>query len=167
MSERRTKPRGAAAGAHGTTERPNAGSVALGRKQMTDEDFRASLREGVLAHSRQELFHLIKIEQLKDFRSVLEKHGKGRGCDVCKPAVASMLASLWDEHVLDDDLAPLQDTNDLDGRSFMAQVRFQPGNLSAHRPLSDVQQFGCAREVATLGGDQEGVQRWQRRKSFH
>jgi nitrite reductase (NADH) large subunit len=26
--------------------------------------------------------------------------------------VASMLASLWDEHVLDDDLAPLQDTND-------------------------------------------------------
>ncbi|MDF2756881.1 MAG: zwf1, partial [Nitrospira sp.] len=29
--------------------------LGLGRKQMTDEDFRASLREGVLAHSRQEL----------------------------------------------------------------------------------------------------------------
>jgi nitrite reductase (NADH) large subunit len=36
----------------------------------------------------------------------------GSGCAVCKPAVASMLASLYAEHILDDEHAPLQDTND-------------------------------------------------------
>jgi nitrite reductase (NADH) large subunit len=64
------------------------------------------------AHSRQELFHLVTIGQLRTFDALLSKHGKGRGCDVCKPAVASILASCWNEMVLKPKHAPLQDTND-------------------------------------------------------
>jgi nitrite reductase (NADH) large subunit len=64
------------------------------------------------AHSRQELFHLVKTGELRTFEDLLHKHGKGRGCDVCKPAVASILASCWNEMVLKPKHAPLQDTND-------------------------------------------------------
>jgi nitrite reductase (NADH) large subunit len=63
-------------------------------------------------YSRQELFHLIRVSQLKSFADTLAKHGKGLGCDVCKPAVASILASCWNEFVLKRDQAVLQDTND-------------------------------------------------------
>ena len=62
--------------------------------------------------SRQELFHLVRIEELKTFENLLKRHGKGRGCDVCKPAVASILASCWNEMILKPQHAPLQDTND-------------------------------------------------------
>ena len=37
-------------------------------------------------------------------------HGQGHGCEICKPAVASILASLWNENVMDH--TTLQDTND-------------------------------------------------------
>ena len=64
------------------------------------------------AHSRQEMFHLVKIGQLKTFDSVLLAHGKGRGCDICKPAIGSILASVWNEHVLKPKHQSVQDTND-------------------------------------------------------
>ncbi|MCC2656777.1 MAG: nirB [Panacagrimonas sp.] len=64
------------------------------------------------AHSRQEMFHLIKVGQLKTFDAVLLAHGKGRGCDICKPAVGSILASAWNEHVLKPKHQSVQDTND-------------------------------------------------------
>jgi nitrite reductase (NADH) large subunit len=63
-------------------------------------------------YSRQQLFHLIRIGQLKSFGDTLAKHGRGLGCDICKPAVASILASCWNEFVLKRDQAVLQDTND-------------------------------------------------------
>ncbi|HEY8540489.1 MAG TPA: nitrite reductase large subunit NirB [Steroidobacteraceae bacterium] len=63
-------------------------------------------------YSRQELFHLIRVGQLKTFSAVLELHGRGLGCDICKPAIASILASCWNEFVLKRDKAVLQDTND-------------------------------------------------------
>jgi nitrite reductase (NADH) large subunit len=62
--------------------------------------------------SRQELFHLVKVGGLKSFEEIRQKHGKGMGCDVCKPALASILASCWNEMILKPKLAPLQDTND-------------------------------------------------------
>ncbi|MGB3934531.1 MAG: nitrite reductase large subunit NirB [Burkholderiales bacterium] len=64
------------------------------------------------AYSRQELFHLVRIENLKSFKELLEKHGRGRGCDICKPAAASIFASCWNEMILKPKHAPLQDTND-------------------------------------------------------
>jgi nitrite reductase (NADH) large subunit len=63
-------------------------------------------------YSRQELFHLVRIEKLKSFDELLKKHGSGRGCDLCKPAVASILASCWNEMILKPRHVPLQDTND-------------------------------------------------------
>jgi nitrite reductase (NADH) large subunit len=66
-------------------------------------------------HSRQELFHLIRVGGLRSFEEVLQKHGtsgKPLGCDICKPAIASILASCWNEFVLGGERAPLQDTND-------------------------------------------------------
>ena len=64
------------------------------------------------AYSRQELFHLIKVGEVKSFDELLEKHGKGLGCDICKPVAASIFASCWNEFVLKKDLAGLQDSND-------------------------------------------------------
>ncbi|OAN18010.1 nitrite reductase large subunit [Photobacterium jeanii] len=64
------------------------------------------------AYSRQELFHLIRIEGIKSFDEMLEKHGKGYGCEVCKPAIGSVLASCWGDHVLKPQHVSLQDTND-------------------------------------------------------
>jgi len=63
-------------------------------------------------YSRQQLFHLVRIGELKTFSAVLAKHGRGLGCDICKPAVASIMASCWNEFVLKRDQAVLQDTND-------------------------------------------------------
>ena len=63
-------------------------------------------------YSRQELFHLIKVGEIKSFAELLEKHGKGLGCDICKPTAASIFASCWNEFVLKNDLAALQDSND-------------------------------------------------------
>jgi nitrite reductase (NADH) large subunit len=64
------------------------------------------------AFSRQELFHLVRINEIRTFEELLKKNGKGRGCDICKPAVASILASCWNEMILKPKHAPLQDTND-------------------------------------------------------
>jgi len=64
------------------------------------------------AYSRQELFHLAQVGQIKTFEEFIEKHGTGLGCDICKPAVASILASLWNDYVLEDAHVGLQDTND-------------------------------------------------------
>ena len=64
-------------------------------------------------YSRQELFHLIRIEGIKTFAALLEKYGKGYGCEVCKPTVGSILASCWSDYVLSSDNNGLQDTNDI------------------------------------------------------
>ena len=64
------------------------------------------------AFSRQELFHLVKVGQLKTFEEVLSKHGHGHGCEICKPTIGSILATCWGEYVLKAAHTPLQDTND-------------------------------------------------------
>ena len=63
-------------------------------------------------YSRQELYHLVRTQELKSFDETIAKHGKGRGCEICKPAVASMLASTWNDHILEKSHVGLQDTND-------------------------------------------------------
>jgi nitrite reductase (NADH) large subunit len=63
-------------------------------------------------YSRQELYHLVRVEGIKTFAELLAKHGQGLGCDVCKPAVAGILASCWNEFVLKKEHAGLQDSND-------------------------------------------------------
>ncbi|PAW35160.1 nitrite reductase (NAD(P)H) [Pantoea vagans] len=65
------------------------------------------------AWSRQELYHLIQVEEIKTFDELLARYGQGYGCEICKPAVGSLLASCWNEYVLKPQHAPLQDSNDL------------------------------------------------------
>ena len=64
------------------------------------------------AYTRQDLYNLIKVEEIKSFKALLAKHGKGHGCDICKPAVGSILASVWNDYVLKKEHISLQDTND-------------------------------------------------------
>ena len=64
------------------------------------------------AYSRQELFDIVRVHRIVSFSELLASHGTGRGCEICKPAVASMLASLQNGHILDGEQAALQDTND-------------------------------------------------------
>lgn len=64
-------------------------------------------------YSRQELYHLIRVEGLKSFNEIIAKHGKGYGCEICKPAIGSLLASCWNDYILKPQLIPLQDSNDI------------------------------------------------------
>ncbi|TXS95419.1 nitrite reductase large subunit [Parahaliea maris] len=70
-------------------------------------------------YTRQELFHLAKVGEVKTFQDMIDGHGKGRGCDICKPAIASIMASLWNDHVLELPHVGLQDTND----TFLANMQ--------------------------------------------
>jgi nitrite reductase (NADH) large subunit len=62
--------------------------------------------------TRQELFDVVRVTGIRSFADLVERFGTGRGCEVCKPAVASMFASLSSGYVLDGEQATLQDTND-------------------------------------------------------
>jgi nitrite reductase (NADH) large subunit len=80
------------------------------------------LNKAICAHfpfTRQELYHLIRVGSIKTFSTLLDEHGTGRGCDICKPAIASILASLWNDHILEDKHVGLQDTND----TFLANMQ--------------------------------------------
>jgi len=70
-------------------------------------------------YTRQELFHIIKVESIKSFAELLGKYGSGHGCDICKPAVGSILASLWNDYILEEKHVGLQDTND----TFLANMQ--------------------------------------------
>ena len=78
------------------------------------------VRGGICEHfgiSREELFHAIKVRRFASFDAALDALGTGDGCEVCKPVVASILASLWNEHIVDH--AAIQDTND----RFLANIQ--------------------------------------------
>ena len=103
----------------------SCGGCAALVKQVLDAELK---RRGVavfnhlcehFAYSRQELYHLIRIGQIKSFDDAILKHGQGMGCDICKPAVASILASCWNEHVMKPRHASIQDTNDY----YMANIQ--------------------------------------------
>ncbi|GIX43367.1 MAG: nitrite reductase large subunit [Leptospiraceae bacterium] len=61
-------------------------------------------------YTRQELFDIIKVKGYKTFKEILFNYGNGIGCEICKPAIASILASLWNEPILKEET--IQDTND-------------------------------------------------------
>jgi nitrite reductase (NADH) large subunit len=63
-------------------------------------------------YSRQEIFDLIRVQKLYSYDEVLDKHGCGEGCEVCKPVISSILASLWNEMILSKGNDTAQDSND-------------------------------------------------------
>lgn len=60
--------------------------------------------------SRQEIFDLVKLHEVRTYDEALARWGKGDGCEVCKPVLASILASLWNETIVKQ--ATIQDSND-------------------------------------------------------
>lgn len=83
------------------------------------ENMGGSLSNNLCEHfeySRPELMALVRTdadpESVDTFAKVLAKHGKGDGCEVCKPTVGSILASLYNGVIIDDGRNALQDTND-------------------------------------------------------
>ena len=69
------------------------------------------------AYTRQELVEIVKLGKIHTFDELLGRYGKGLGCEICKPAVASILASTWNEYVMEHQ--SIQDTNDV----FMANMQ--------------------------------------------
>ncbi|WP_448319369.1 nitrite reductase large subunit NirB [Streptomyces sp. CO7] len=77
---------------------------------------------GCFAQTREELYEIVLALRVTSYRELLDRHGReeargGDGCEICKPSVANMLATLApaigaDTHVLDGEQSALQDTND-------------------------------------------------------
>ncbi|MFD9375594.1 nitrite reductase large subunit NirB [Streptomyces sp. NPDC059999] len=77
---------------------------------------------GCFPFSRAELYEIVRTRRLTSYREILDAHGRegargGDGCEVCKPTVGSIIASLAPTlgasgYVLDGEQAALQDTND-------------------------------------------------------
>ncbi len=65
------------------------------------------------AYSRKELSDIIRVQQIKTFDELLKNYGSGLGCATCKPAVGSILASFWNDYILNSEHTELQDTNDI------------------------------------------------------
>jgi nitrite reductase (NADH) large subunit len=94
-------------------------------KNLIEEHFASVgkvVNRGICEHfdlTRQELFDLVSVHEYKRFDDIVEAHGRGRGCDICKPAIASILASQFNAHVLGDETRELQDTND----AYLANIQ--------------------------------------------
>jgi nitrite reductase (NAD(P)H) len=72
--------------------------------------------------SRADLFNIIYVKNLQDFRAVMKDCGKeptSLGCEACKPTIGSIIASLYNKHLLDLDRRGLQETND----RFLANIQ--------------------------------------------
>lgn len=68
-------------------------------------------------YTRPELFQIVKVSRAHAFETVLASHGRGNGCEVCRPAIASILATTWADPILNH--ASIQDTND----RFLANIQ--------------------------------------------
>ena len=74
-----------------------------------------AVAKGICEHfsySRQELYHIVRVEGIRSFEQMIAHAGRGHGCDICKPTIASILASCWNDYILKEQHAALQDTND-------------------------------------------------------
>ncbi|GAA5857736.1 hypothetical protein JCM1840_000889 [Sporobolomyces johnsonii] len=72
--------------------------------------------------SRADLFQVVKVKKLRDFNSIMAAASTKKdsvGCEMCKPAIASILASLYNEHVMKPRHHGLQETND----RFLANIQ--------------------------------------------
>ncbi|MFD7228191.1 nitrite reductase large subunit NirB [Streptomyces sp. NPDC059881] len=72
---------------------------------------------GCFPYTRSELYEIVRTLRFTSYAELLDSHGRedargGDGCEVCKPAVGSILASLGGGYILDGEQGALQDTND-------------------------------------------------------
>ncbi len=128
-----------------TSASTGCGGCAALTKQVMDSEL---LKLGVevnndicehFPHTRQELVDIVRSTKIKTFDEMLEKHGKGHGCEICKPTIGSILASYWNEYVLKEEHIALQDTNDIflgnmqkDG-TYSVVPRIQGGEITPEK----------------------------------
>ncbi|MFJ2819149.1 nitrite reductase large subunit NirB [Streptomyces sp. NPDC087294] len=84
---------------------------------------------GCFARTREELYEIVRALRLTTYQDLLDRYGRegargGDGCEICKPTVGSIIASLApvigaSGYVLDDEQAALQDSND----HFLANIQ--------------------------------------------
>ncbi|HEU5222826.1 MAG TPA: nitrite reductase large subunit NirB [Candidatus Lumbricidophila sp.] len=91
--------------------------VPLVKKVMEQELAKAGIEvsKALCEHvpmSRAELFESVRILGLTSADAIFTRFGVGLGCDICKPVIASVLASQTNAYILDAGQGPLQDTND-------------------------------------------------------
>ncbi|GAB2943525.1 nitrite reductase large subunit NirB [Streptomyces heilongjiangensis] len=77
---------------------------------------------GCFSQTREELYEIVLALRVNTYQDLLDRYGReeargGDGCEICKPTVGSIIASLAptigaDVYVLDGEQAALQDTND-------------------------------------------------------
>mmetsp|Transcript_47884 Transcript_47884/g.113790 ORF Transcript_47884/g.113790 Transcript_47884/m.113790 type:complete len:1081 (-) Transcript_47884:201-3443(-) len=71
-------------------------------------------------YTRQELFHIVNVKEIKTFEDAVEKAAVGgKGCELCKPVLANIMAGLWNDCIIRDDRDGIQDTND----RFLANIQ--------------------------------------------
>jgi len=73
-------------------------------------------------YSRADLFNIIYVKKLQDFPAIMKECGKdpeSLGCEMCKPTIGSIIASLFNKHIMDVDRQGLQETND----KFLANIQ--------------------------------------------
>ncbi|MBP2833615.1 nitrite reductase large subunit NirB [Aquimarina sp. U1-2] len=68
-------------------------------------------------YNRQELFDIIKLKRYRKYNDVLNQYGKGDGCELCKPVIASIMASIHADTANEE--AVIQDSND----RFLANIQ--------------------------------------------
>ena len=68
-------------------------------------------------YTRQELYGIVKVKRLTSFDEALDACGKGEGCEVCKPVLASIFATIYMDTANKEDV--IQDSND----KFLANIQ--------------------------------------------
>lgn len=94
--------------------------MAVDLLKITLESMGLNVKKTLCEHfeyTRQELYDIIKVKGIKDFDGLLDQCGNGDGCEICKPVVASLLASIWNDLITKQDT--IQDTND----RFLANIQ--------------------------------------------
>jgi nitrite reductase (NADH) large subunit len=88
--------------------------------KATQKSLGKEIKDTICEHfhyTRQELFDIVKINKYTNYYEVIDHHGNGDGCEVCKPIVASIFSSIYNDtankHVT------TQDTND----RFLANIQ--------------------------------------------
>ena len=79
-----------------------------------------TVKERICEHfdfSRRELYDIVKLRGIADFDELIDTVGNGHGCEVCKPAVAAIFASIYNETANKQNT--IQDTND----RFLANIQ--------------------------------------------
>jgi nitrite reductase (NADH) large subunit len=106
-----------------------AGTSCGGCVSLLTDLFKEEMRKGGVevrddlcehfAYNRQQLFDIVRVQKINSFAELVRGYGQGLGCEVCKPTIASMLASTNNGYILDGEQGALQDTND----HFLANIQ--------------------------------------------